>query len=51
MLRVAEHSNITHWAERIDLAAAFRWTERLGMHEAVAIISALPSMTKARLFW
>ncbi|XHC13528.1 class II aldolase and adducin N-terminal domain-containing protein [Labrenzia sp. ac12] len=36
MLRVAEHSNITHWAERIDLAAAFRWTERLGMHEAVA---------------
>ena len=28
-----EHS---HWQERIDLAAAFRWTERLDMHEAVA---------------
>ena len=28
--------NITHWAERVDLAAAFRWTVRLGMHEAVA---------------
>lgn len=28
--------NQTHWAERIDLAAAFRWTARLNMHEAVA---------------
>ena len=28
--------NINHWAERIDLAAAFRWTARLNMHEAVA---------------
>jgi ribulose-5-phosphate 4-epimerase/fuculose-1-phosphate aldolase len=25
-----------HQSERIDLAAAFRWTARLGMHEAVA---------------
>ena len=25
-----------HRAERVDLAAAFRWTARLGMHEAVA---------------
>ncbi len=25
-----------HWHERVDLAAAFRWTERLNMHEAVA---------------
>lgn len=29
-------ANITHWPERIDLAAAFRWTAHLGMHEAVA---------------
>ena len=27
---------IAHWAERVDLAAAFRWTVRLGMHEAIA---------------
>lgn len=30
------HHNMTHWAERVDLAAAFRWTVRLNMHEAVA---------------
>ena len=30
------HPNLTHWAERCDLAAAFRWTARLNMHEAVA---------------
>lgn len=29
-------ANIDHWPERCDLAAAFRWTARLGMHEAVA---------------
>lgn len=28
--------NTTHWAMRVDLAAAFRWTARLNMHEAVA---------------
>lgn len=28
--------NMTHWQERIDMAAAFRWTARLGFHEAVA---------------
>ena len=28
--------NQTHWADRVDLAAAFRWTARLNMHEAVA---------------
>ncbi|MEM1372825.1 MAG: class II aldolase and adducin N-terminal domain-containing protein [Pseudomonadota bacterium] len=28
--------NLTHWEERTDLAAAFRWTARLGYHEAVA---------------
>ncbi|MWD26689.1 hypothetical protein E0K89_004285 [Aquicoccus sp. SCR17] len=28
--------NMDHWPERVDLAAAFRWTERLNMHEAVA---------------
>ncbi|MCV2868314.1 class II aldolase and adducin N-terminal domain-containing protein [Defluviimonas sp. WL0002] len=29
-------TNIGHWQERVDLAATFRWTERLNMHEAVA---------------
>ncbi|MCP5087130.1 MAG: hypothetical protein GY952_10055 [Rhodobacteraceae bacterium] len=29
-------TNIHHWQERVDLAAAFRWTERLNLHEAVA---------------
>lgn len=29
-------SNMDHWAERVDLAAAFRWTARLNLHEAVA---------------
>ena len=28
--------NMTHWQERCDMAAAFRWTARLNMHEAVA---------------
>lgn len=28
--------NLDHWPERVDLAAAFRWTARLDMHEAVA---------------
>ena len=28
--------NLTHWAERVDLAAAFRWTVRLNLHEAVS---------------
>lgn len=28
--------NLAHETERTDLAAAFRWTARLGMHEAVA---------------
>ncbi|MGL5011925.1 MAG: class II aldolase and adducin N-terminal domain-containing protein [Paracoccaceae bacterium] len=28
--------NITHWPQRVDLAAAFQWTARLNMHEAVA---------------
>lgn len=29
-------ANMDHWQERVDMAAAFRWTERLNMHEAVA---------------
>ncbi|MEM7470613.1 MAG: class II aldolase and adducin N-terminal domain-containing protein [Pseudomonadota bacterium] len=29
-------TNIEHWEERVDLAACFRWTARLDMHEAVA---------------
>ncbi len=28
--------NMDHWQERADLAAAFRWTARMNMHEAVA---------------
>jgi ribulose-5-phosphate 4-epimerase/fuculose-1-phosphate aldolase len=28
--------NLTHKTERVDMAAAFRWTARLNMHEAVA---------------
>lgn len=28
--------NLTHWKERCDMAAAFRWTAKLGMNEAVA---------------
>jgi len=32
----APTANLTHWAERVDLAAAFRWTARLNMHESVA---------------
>jgi ribulose-5-phosphate 4-epimerase/fuculose-1-phosphate aldolase len=28
--------NMENWQERVDLAAAFRWTVREGMHEAVA---------------
>jgi ribulose-5-phosphate 4-epimerase/fuculose-1-phosphate aldolase len=28
--------NIAHWDERVDLAAAFRWTARLNLHEGVA---------------
>ena len=29
-------SNLGYWPECVDLAAAFRWTARLDMHEAVA---------------
>lgn len=29
-------SNLDFWSERVDLAAAFQWTARLDMHEAVA---------------
>jgi hypothetical protein len=28
-------ANIGHWRERVDLAAALRWTARLNIHEAV----------------
>ena len=28
--------NLDHWQERVDLAAAFRWTARLNMHEGVS---------------
>lgn len=29
-------ANLHHWQDRVDMAAAFRWTARLNMHEAVA---------------
>ena len=32
----APTANMTNWAERVDMAAAFRWAARLNMHEAVA---------------
>ncbi len=28
--------NLEHWPERVDMAAAFRWSARLNLHEAVA---------------
>ncbi len=34
--QVPERPELDHWEARIDLAAAFRWTARLNMHEAVA---------------
>ena len=30
------NKNIDYWNERVDLAAAFRWTVKFDMHEAVA---------------
>lgn len=36
MTATSSHPNMDHWAARVDLAAAFRWTARLNMHEAVA---------------
>ncbi|MFC3612564.1 class II aldolase and adducin N-terminal domain-containing protein [Lutimaribacter marinistellae] len=36
MRAVTPLPNIEHWQERVDLAAAFRWTARLDMHEGVA---------------
>jgi ribulose-5-phosphate 4-epimerase/fuculose-1-phosphate aldolase len=40
IMSLAEHpkpiQNLAHWDQRVDLAAAFRWTARLNMHEGVA---------------
>ena len=36
MTVTASLPNIAHWNERVDMAAAFRWTARLNMHEGVA---------------
>ncbi|WP_425466839.1 class II aldolase and adducin N-terminal domain-containing protein [Roseovarius arcticus] len=36
MTKPAEQPNIQHWEARTHMAAAFRWTARLNMHEAVA---------------
>ena len=35
-LQQPPQTNLPHYEERVDLAAAFRWTVRLNMHEAVA---------------
>lgn len=29
-------ANIANWTERVDMAAAFRWTALMDMHEGVA---------------
>lgn len=36
LAQVKSGANIGHWEQRVDLAAAFRWTARLNMHEAVS---------------
>ncbi len=36
MNKMTHSPNITHMPERVDMAAAFRWTARLNLHEAVA---------------
>ncbi len=36
MTKHQPRTNLQNWAERVDLAASFRWTARLGFHEAVA---------------
>ena len=36
MTAASKRLNLDHWDERVDLAAAFRWTARLNMHEGVA---------------
>ena len=36
MVQSKQLPNMDNWQERVDLAAAFRWTVRLNMHEAVA---------------
>ncbi len=36
MSQSGQGSNIQHWQDRVDLAAAFQWTAHLGLHEAVA---------------
>jgi ribulose-5-phosphate 4-epimerase/fuculose-1-phosphate aldolase len=36
MLDATRTANLTHWEERVDMAAVFRWTARLNMHEGVA---------------
>lgn len=36
MTGMNRRANLDHWQDRVDLAAAFRWTARLNMHEGVA---------------
>ena len=35
-MNAPSRQNLTFWQERVDLAATFRWTARLGMYESVA---------------
>ena len=42
--------NLPHLEPRVDLAAAFRWTARLNMHEAVANHFSLAVMMTAHNF-
>ncbi len=50
MRQVAQIENLTHRTERTDLAAAFRWTARLNMHEAVANHFSLAVSDDGKLF-
>jgi ribulose-5-phosphate 4-epimerase/fuculose-1-phosphate aldolase len=33
---ISARANMDHWNQRVELAAAFRWTARLNLHEGVA---------------
>ncbi len=47
---VVDMNKEDHWQERCDLAAAFRWTARLNMHEAVANHFSLAVSDEGRKF-
>lgn len=45
-----DRQNLTYASERCELAAAFRWTARLNMHESVANHFSLALDAQARRF-